>query len=99
MQIPTDYPLVIAAALGMSWQMWGFGLSLGRFRQETFNEDFMRKEFGTVHQKELGEDIERGGYPDTGNGLYAQRLSYRYVTLTQRLVPIQRAATHPPQLC
>lgn len=77
MQVPSDYPLVVAAALGMTWQLWGFGSQVNCFRKETFNEDFMKKEWGTLHQKEIGEEIERGGYPDTGSGLYSQRLSYR----------------------
>lgn len=57
MNLPSDYPLVVAAALGMSWQMWGFGAQVSRFRKDTFNEDFMRKEWGTVHKNEVGTEI------------------------------------------
>lgn len=32
MLFPSDYPLVIAAALGMNWQTWAFGVQVGRFR-------------------------------------------------------------------
>lgn len=38
----------------------------------------MNKEFGALHQKELGEDIKYGGSPDMGSGLYSQKLSYKY---------------------
>ena len=38
----------------------------------------MNKEFGAIHQKELGEDIKFGGSPDMGSGLYSQKLSYKY---------------------
>jgi hypothetical protein len=56
-QIPDEYPLVVLAALGMSWQMWGFGTQVSRFRKNTFNEDFMKKEWGTIHKNEVGADI------------------------------------------
>ena len=36
----------------------------------------MKKEFGDEHQRHLGEEIVLGGYPDNGNGVYAQKLSY-----------------------
>ena len=32
MILPTDYPLVIAAALGMNWQIWAFGTQVARRR-------------------------------------------------------------------
>lgn len=50
MILPSDYPLVVAAALGMSWQCWGFGAQVSRFRSQHFNEDFMRKEWGVTHK-------------------------------------------------
>ncbi len=37
----------------------------------------MRKHFGEMHQNELGEEIQMGGAPDVGSGLYAQKLSYK----------------------
>lgn len=43
MQLPADYPLAVAAALGMSWQMWGFGFQVGKSRKTIFNEDYMIK--------------------------------------------------------
>jgi hypothetical protein len=43
MIFPSDYPLVIATALGMNWQTWAFGAQVGKARYDTFNEDFMRK--------------------------------------------------------
>lgn len=50
MLFPSEYPLVIAAALGMNWQAWAFGVPVARFRHETFNQDFMTKEWGTLHR-------------------------------------------------
>jgi glutathione S-transferase len=37
----------------------------------------MEKEFGAIHQDQLKEPIQRGGYPDTGSGRYSQKLSYK----------------------
>lgn len=37
----------------------------------------MEKYFQDVHKRELGEDIEPGGYPDAGNGNYSSKLSYK----------------------
>ena len=50
MYLPADYPLVVGAALAMNWQVWGFGAQVGRKRHELFNEDFMKKGWGTVHR-------------------------------------------------
>ena len=36
----------------------------------------MKKNFGTVHQQEINEQIKKGGYPDMGNGRYSEKLSY-----------------------
>lgn len=36
----------------------------------------MEKNFGEIHKNELKEDIQAGGYPDVGSGLYSQKLSY-----------------------
>ena len=78
MEIPKDYPLVVGTALAMSWQCWRQGFQVGATRRKVFNKDFMEKEFGEVHRAEVGEEIQGGGYPDTGSGLYSQKLSYSY---------------------
>jgi hypothetical protein len=38
MNFPVDYPWAVAAALGMSWQLWAFGLPISKFRRQAFNE-------------------------------------------------------------
>jgi len=37
----------------------------------------MEKNFGNLHLKEMKEKIPRGGYPDCGNGVYSDKLSYK----------------------
>lgn len=77
MEIPKDYPLVVGVCLAMSWQMWTQGGAISAFRAKIFNEEFMKKEFGGVHRNELKEEIGRGGAPDCGSGIYANKLSYK----------------------
>jgi len=43
MLLPREFYLPIAAALGVSWQVWAFGFKVGSIRKDVFNEDFMRK--------------------------------------------------------
>ena len=51
MEIPKDYPLVGAVAIAMNWHMMTQGVAAGKFRSKLFNQDFMDKEFGQVHEK------------------------------------------------
>jgi glutathione S-transferase len=37
----------------------------------------MEDNFGEEHFKETGFKVQKGGYPDMGNGRYAQKLSYK----------------------
>ena len=77
MQLPADYPLAVLSALGMSWQMWAFGAQVAKARKTIFNEDYMIKEWGVPHKNQVGGEVQEGGCPDTGSGMYSQRLSYR----------------------
>lgn len=36
----------------------------------------MKKYFGEEHKNATGKEIEKGGYPDMGNGKYSAKLSY-----------------------
>jgi len=36
----------------------------------------MNQHFGVEHKQLFGKEIEKGGYPDMGNGRYSQKLSY-----------------------
>mmetsp|Transcript_32658 Transcript_32658/g.29541 ORF Transcript_32658/g.29541 Transcript_32658/m.29541 type:complete len:151 (-) Transcript_32658:81-533(-) len=55
--------------------MPGIGGAIG-LRLKYFTEEFMDANFGELHWKEIGRKIEKGGYPDQGNGIYAQKLPY-----------------------
>ena len=55
-------------------------------RKETFyrNHALIEKELGDLHRQSLGEDtkISKFGYPDMGNNIYSDLLSYKdWITL------------------
>jgi len=37
----------------------------------------MKQNFGSEHKTATGFDIEKGGYPDMGSGMYSQKLAYK----------------------
>lgn len=75
--IPKEYPLVIFTGLAINIYAVGQAAAVTRKRAKIFPVEFLEKYFGEQHKKAMGQDIDALGYPDTGNGLYAQKLSYR----------------------
>lgn len=74
--LPKDFAKVPLVLIGMNVQLWLAGLHVGKLRKQLFNKEFMEKHFGEIHQNELKHKIDAGGYPDMGNGIYSQKLSY-----------------------
>jgi len=37
----------------------------------------MKANFGDVHRKELNEEIQNMGYPDSGENIYAAKMPYK----------------------
>jgi len=37
----------------------------------------MTDNFGEIHKKATGKEVEEGGYPDMGSGVYSMKLSYK----------------------
>lgn len=77
MQLPKDYPIAVAVALAINLHCHVTSWKVGKSRKEIFNKEFMEKEFGLLHRSQFGEEIACGGYPDAGNGVYSQKLSYK----------------------
>ena len=75
--IPKGFNKVLLVLAGMNVQMAIAGIGVSKCRGKIFNQEFMEQQFGEVHQKELGYKIGKGGYPDTGSGVYSQKLSYK----------------------
>jgi len=52
------------------------GIRVSKGRSKVFSEEWLTKHFGKQHEEATGKKIGRGGYPDMGNGIYGQLLSY-----------------------
>ena len=48
----------------------------GGARGKMFTQEFMDTNFGQQHSEATKKQIKKGGYPDLGNGVYADKLSY-----------------------
>lgn len=76
--LPSSYPYVLLSAtlIGAQCYMTGFVVPQSK-RKKLFNEEFLQKNFGDEHKKEFGTKVPAQGYPDTGNGRYSEKLSYK----------------------
>ena len=86
--IPSDYGWVLlsAAVMSLSCLLVGFIFG-GGARAKVFTQEYLKKNFGEEHRKVTGEEINKGGYPDTGSGLYSSKLSFEqwyYLNCGQR---------------
>lgn len=73
-----QYGYVVLASMGIGLQCFftGFGVSM-RARQKYFTDQFMQDNFGEIHQKEVGKPLPKLGYPDSGSGIYSEKLTYK----------------------
>jgi hypothetical protein len=51
MIIPKDYPKVLWAIIGLNLQIFHLSREISTIRKKIFNEAFMKKNFGVIHQK------------------------------------------------
>ena len=75
--LTTDHGLVVISAAAIALQCIITGFIPDRRRNRFFNQAFLEKHFADQHLQETGAPIVKGGYPDMGNGRYAEKLSYR----------------------
>mmetsp|Transcript_21366 Transcript_21366/g.26294 ORF Transcript_21366/g.26294 Transcript_21366/m.26294 type:complete len:113 (+) Transcript_21366:3-341(+) len=82
-EVPEEYPFValIAGLICVECILVGF-LGPGRIRGQIFNKQFMEENFGKMIMEDpvLKQSDTRNlksGYPDMGNGVYADKLSYK----------------------
>ena len=76
--LSSDFGLVMGSALAIAVQCFFIGMIVGGgLRRKVFTKEYLEKHFGEEHKKATGQEIVKGGYPDTGNGLYAFKLSYK----------------------
>ena len=75
--LDADFGYVIVAAIAISFECIVIGFLVpGRWRGKVFTKKFMEENFGIEHKRVFGEEISAYGYPDMGNGRYAEKLSY-----------------------
>merc|ERR1719359_641262 len=75
--LPEEYKYVVCltAAIAFHCLMVGFVIAGGK-RSKIFNKEFM-SQFEKEHNREMHQSMKPGGYPDMGNGIYADKLSYK----------------------
>ena len=77
--IPEEYPLVVFLSVILAFEciVVGFAAVIPA-RIKHFPVTFL-KQFGEEHRAAFGavNRPEPGGFPDTGNGFYADKLSYK----------------------
>ena len=70
------WAIIAATAIGLECILTG-AFSMNYARKTFFTPKFLEENFGKQHAEEIGGVIAKGGYPDMGNGRYAEKLSYR----------------------
>ena len=63
-----------ASLLALECFFLGF-IYINGIRSKYFTQEVMDKHFGEFHLEETGRPAKKGGYPDTGCGLYADKLT------------------------
>lgn len=75
-----EYPYVMLTAIALAFQCYLFGyFAVGPLRYKYFSQEFLEKHFGEEHRKAFPNDkkLPKGGYPDTGSGVYSRKLPYK----------------------
>lgn len=72
-----DYLRVIAIAASISFHCVMLGFGAGSRRRTIFSDQFMKTNFEKDHLKYVKQPVPKQGYPDCGNGLYSDKLSYK----------------------
>ena len=75
-EISDDYRYVLMVALAIVLNYFMTVMIGGSGRGSTFPEQWMKDNFGAEHQKEVGIEIKKGGYPDCGSGRYTIKAGY-----------------------
>ena len=75
-EIPDLYPYVLYVTGTLAFECFVFTFFLNSKRLETFNKEHMIQ-FNDKHNHEMKCDAAVGGFPDMGNGFYANKLTYR----------------------
>ena len=75
-EVSDDYRYVLMIAIAIVFNYFMTVMIGGSGRGSTFGEAWMKENFGKEHEKELGYEIKKGGYPDCGSGRYIMKAGY-----------------------
>ena len=76
-QIPSNYKWVALSTAGIALECFFLGIIyINRIRGKIFTQEFMDKNFGQVSNNAFGVPPSKTGYPDSGNGLHANKLPF-----------------------
>ena len=73
-EVPELYPYVMLTAGAISFQCLLIGFGAGAKRKALFDHDKIKEKFGDEHDKSFKTEPPKGGYPDHGDGLYADEV-------------------------
>ncbi len=72
-----EYKWVLLVASLICFHFTVTGFWAGSKRRKIFSEEFMKSNFEAEHQAAFpGQKVPKGGFPDSGNGRYSQKLTY-----------------------
>ena len=83
--VPAEYPYVILSCVVLSIQCLVFSCATIKARSRTFTSQFLSEQCEDEHALAISEvggsrlphEIPTGGFPDSGDGRYSARLSYK----------------------
>jgi hypothetical protein len=71
--LTTHYGYVLLSAAVLAFECFLIGmLFAGGTRRKIFDEEYMKNHYGRIHTEATGDQITKGGYPDTGCGWYSR---------------------------
>ena len=74
--LPEEYPWILLSTGIIAFQCVFIGFGSGKRRKMFTESEAIKKKYGEEHKKYFKGDLPKGGYPDHGNGMYGDLLSY-----------------------
>ena len=75
--VPELYPWVLLTVGCISFQCLLIGFGAGAKRKVVFDQAKLKDKYGEEHFKHFKSELPKGGYPDHGDGLYGDLMSYK----------------------
>lgn len=72
-----DFGYVMIVGSFIALEVVIFARIFGGAPRKVYSQKFMSENFGKLHMDAFNEEIGAGGHPDTGSGVYSQKLPYK----------------------